>query len=72
MPEEISETLPACRCGHNRHSKAVDREAEYSLVGWFLLSFGLTARPKRIKFRCRECGRLFDATTAPEWLARET
>jgi hypothetical protein len=46
----------------------VSPEADYTFSGWFRLLFGISARPTRVKYRCRRCDQTFDQTTDPEVL----
>lgn len=77
--EEASEhspaqELPSCSCGHTRESlgKSVDVSIrnEYSLVGWSLIVFGITARPTKVKWYCSQCSSVIDETTDPKALYR--
>lgn len=62
--------IPTCRCGYNRDHHMVNEEFEHTGVGWFLLLFGISAKPVRIKYRCRRCDQIFDETTDPAILGK--
>ncbi len=65
------EAPPAvCRCGHDRNHHLVSPEGSYTFSGWFRLLFGISARPTRIKYRCRRCDQVFDQTTDPDVLGK--
>jgi hypothetical protein len=49
----------------------VSPEVEHTVFGWFCLLMGASARPTRIKYRCRRCDQIFDQTTDPAVLARQ-
>jgi hypothetical protein len=51
-----------CRCGNDRTHYAVSAEGKYSAWGWFCNLFGITARPRQLLFRCRQCDQVFDMT----------
>ena len=59
-----------CRCGHTRDHHMVSPEYDHTPLGWFLLLFGISARPIRIKYRCRRCEQTFDQTTDPAILGK--
>ncbi|APR74891.1 Hypothetical protein A7982_00237 [Minicystis rosea] len=48
----------------------VSPEHDHTPLGWFLLIFGISARPIRIKYRCRRCEQTFDQTTDPAILGQ--
>ena len=60
----VQPTVPTrlCACGHARKHYSVSAEAEYSAWGWFCNLFGITAHPRRLHYRCRQCDQVFDAT----------
>ena len=41
----------------------VSAEAEYGFLGWIRLIIGGTPTPRVVRFRCRECGQVFDQST---------
>ena len=59
-------SVPFILCPEN-----IKKRGDYSLWGWFLLSFGVTAIPKRIEYRCRVCRELFAMSVDPADLQRE-
>ncbi len=45
-----------CKCGNNINDPKIDHKSEYSKWGWFLLTIlGMSAKPKSVKFICRDC-----------------
>jgi len=70
MTSTDAPTLPTCRCGYARHHHMVSPEYEHTFFGWFALLFGISARPLRIKYRCRRCEKVFDETTDPAVLGK--
>lgn len=60
----------ACRCGYTRDHHMVSAEYEHTGFGWFCLLMGISARPIRIKYRCRRCDQVFDQTTDPAILGK--
>ncbi len=60
--------LRTCPCGHDRKHYMVTAEPEYTVGGWCLLLIGVSARPFRLKYRCRQCEKVFDWTTDREAL----
>jgi hypothetical protein len=74
MTAEIkhSESHPkTCRDGYDRYHHMVTAKAEYSGLGWFLVTFGITFRPKKIRYFCRKCGEVFDESSQKEDLDRD-
>ena len=43
----------------------VSAEAVHGVLGYFRLMIGGTPTPKKVNFRCRKCGQLFDSTEDP-------
>lgn len=54
-----------CPCGHGRDHYMVSAEAEYRVLGYIQLAFGISARPTRVKYRCRRCDTVFSTTIDP-------
>ncbi|WP_437600661.1 hypothetical protein WMF28_03720 [Sorangium sp. So ce590] len=67
MPYRNSTTsgLVQCPCGHGRDHHMVSAEAEYRFLGYIQLAFGISARPTKVKYRCRRCDTVFSTTTDP-------
>jgi len=61
---------PKCRCGNALGHHMVSDEPVYTFVGWFAILIGISARPTRIKYRCRRCQEVFHQTTDPAVLAK--
>jgi hypothetical protein len=47
----------------------VTAEPEYGAGGWALVLFGVSARPVRVRYRCRRCATVIGSTTDPAVLA---
>jgi hypothetical protein len=43
----------------------VSATGEYTVSGYLRLFFGISARPTKVKYHCRRCDKIFDATTDP-------
>jgi hypothetical protein len=52
--------LKRCKCGHDRHHQMVTATGDYTFGGWCLVLFGISAKPRAIKFQCRRCDEVFD------------
>jgi hypothetical protein len=70
MSTKSSPSSPArktCPCGHERGHYLVTPEGKYTLTGWFWVTvIGVTTRPLKVSYRCRQCGETFDESTEPE------
>lgn len=55
--------LPTCRCGHNRNHHMVQAKGEYTAWGHFLVAFGISYKPLKVRYLCLKCGEYFDETT---------
>jgi hypothetical protein len=64
--------LKTCRDGFDKNHHMVTPQAEYSTIGWFLVTFGITTRPTKIKYTCRKCNEIFDESILKEDLDRNT
>ncbi len=64
--------LKKCRDGFDRNHHLVTPQAEYSGIGWFLVTFGITTRPVKIKYKCRKCNEIFDESSTKEDLDKNT
>lgn len=47
----------------------VNAEAEYGALGWLMVAVGISAKPRRVRYRCRRCDAVFDSTTDPKVLS---
>jgi hypothetical protein len=54
---------PTCPCGYNRHHPMVQAKGEYTAWGHFLVTFGISYRPLKVKYQCLKCDAFFDETT---------
>lgn len=60
-----------CSCGHDRHHARVKAECEYTAMGKFwVMLFGVSTEPIKVKYRCRICSEVFDETTDPAILKK--
>lgn len=61
-----SPARPTCRCGRDRTHFMVSPLGSYTLAGWFWVTvIGVTTRPRKVRYRCRTCGEVFDESTDP-------
>ncbi|WGL58521.1 hypothetical protein QEJ31_08205 [Pigmentibacter sp. JX0631] len=68
----IQKQLKTCSDGFDRYHHMITPKAEYSGFGWFLVTFGITAKPKKIKYYCRKCNEIFDESTETEDIEKNT
>lgn len=61
-PQAKDET-PRCPCGHDRNHYMVTADPQYNVWQLFVVSMGISQKPKGIEYRCRRCDKVFDATT---------
>ncbi|MDC0742249.1 hypothetical protein [Polyangium mundeleinium] len=54
-----------CACGHGREHHLVSPEGVYTISGYLRLFFGISARPTKVKYRCRRCNEVFSVTADP-------
>ena len=64
--------LKTCKDGFNKFHHMVTPKTEYSAIGWFLVTFGITTRPKKIKYTCRKCNEILEESTSKEDLDKNT
>ena len=57
--------LPVCKCGHDKNHVEVHPKHSYSIMGWILLAYGSSIRPKKVTFVCSHCHTEFDSTEDP-------
>ncbi|MES2613807.1 MAG: hypothetical protein V4591_00155 [Bdellovibrionota bacterium] len=55
--------LPTCQCGHNKNHPMVQAKGEYTTLGHFLVIFGVTYKPLKVRYFCLKCNKYFDETT---------
>lgn len=58
-----------CRCGHDRHHPMVSATGDYTFGGWCLILFGISAKPRAIRFTCRRCDEVIERVTDPVTIA---
>lgn len=63
-------TGPRCPCGYDESHTMVSAVRRYDVFGWFLLTMGISAKPKRIDYQCRRCDTILRSETDPEVLHR--
>jgi hypothetical protein len=61
---------PRCPCGYHEDHTMVSAVRRYDVFGWFLLTMGISAKPKRIDYQCRRCDTILRSETDPEVLHR--
>ena len=60
-----------CVCGYDRTHYLVSPVPTYTRWGTFWVIFmGVSTKPVRVDFKCRQCGRLFDFTEDSEELGQ--
>ncbi|XDD49775.1 hypothetical protein AB3N59_15560 [Leptospira sp. WS92.C1] len=66
----MSSNTPRTPCGENcgmsRTSPDTREEKKYSNFAIFLILFGISSKPKEVKFFCKKCGRQFDQLSPDE------
>lgn len=60
--------LPTCPCGHDRNHYLVQAKGQYTGWGHFLVTFGISYRPLKVKYVCLKCDTYFDETADPDIL----
>lgn len=63
-----TEKLPQCKCGHDRNHYLVQAKGQYTAWGHFLVAFGISYRPIKVRYVCLQCNQCFDETTDPNVL----
>ncbi len=58
-PEKL---FPTCQCGHDRHHHMVQAKGQYTTIGHFLVLFGISYRPLKVRYLCLKCHEYFDET----------
>ena len=60
-PSSRPTQLERCSCGNDRHHHMVSERREYTAWGKFwMILMGVSARPVKIDFVCRQCKERFD------------
>ena len=54
-----------CRCGYRASDPIVAPRTHHTVLGWILLSIGISSRPQQVDFRCPVCGFVFRSITDP-------
>lgn len=49
----------------------VTADPQYNLWQLFVVSMGISQKPKEIKYRCRRCDKVFDSTTDVDEYAQD-
>ena len=71
LPSEFSPSpAAACSCGHGQDHPRVFPHVRYGMFGGVYFLVGVTAPPREIVFRCRDCGDVVVRTKEPEALRR--
>jgi hypothetical protein len=60
--------LPTCPCGHNKNHPMVQAKGDYTPFGYFLVTFGISYRPLKVRYLCLKCNTYFDETTEQQIL----
>lgn len=69
--ETTERKLPRCKCGHDRTHYMVSAEPQYGIWQLFVVSMGISQKPKSIEYRCRRCDQVFDRTEDVSEYAQE-
>jgi hypothetical protein len=62
----------ACGCNKTPQDDSVITEPQYGFLANLTLLFGVTAAPKRIDFRCLDCGKVIGSTDDAAQIKRHT
>lgn len=62
----------ACGCKRTLDDAAIVSEPKYGFVANLTLLWGVTAAPKRIDFRCVQCGKVVASSSDPAALKAST
>jgi hypothetical protein len=68
-PKSAAVREKRCKCGYGRGHEMVSATGDYTFGGWCLVLFGISARPRAIKFHCRRCDQDFDRATDEKTIA---
>jgi hypothetical protein len=58
-----------CQCGHEIDHPMVSPSGEYTFGGWCLILFGISAKPRAIRYQCRRCEELIYRATDAKTIA---
>ena len=61
-------SLSTCSCGYDRNHHMTQAKGEYTFIGHFLVTFGISYRPLKVRYLCLKCNKYFDETTDPRIL----
>ena len=61
--ESDNSPLPTCPCGFDKTHPMVQAKGEYTAWGHFLVTFGISYRPLKVRYQCLKCDTYFDETT---------
>lgn len=71
MSDESQKPVATCRCGHSKGHDWIQSDYSYGLLGLFgLLTFGFSAIPTKVVWRCAVCKVAVETITDPEELKR--
>jgi hypothetical protein len=70
-PQEKAREKPLkkCKCGHDRNHPMVSATGDYTFGGWCLILFGISAKPRAIRFTCRRCDQVIERVTDPQTIS---
>ena len=63
--------MPRCKCGHDRSHYMVSAEPQYGIWQLFVVSMGISQKPKAVEYRCRRCDQVFDRSENVSEYAQE-
>lgn len=64
------EPRATCSCGHDFAHYMVSPDNDYTFWGWVLVWTGVSAQPRKVRFKCRDCGETFAETEDPVLCSR--
>lgn len=54
---------PTCNCGYTKKHPMVQPKGEYTAWGNFLIMFGISYKPIKVKYECLKCKKVVEETT---------
>jgi hypothetical protein len=70
FPYGFKNTPHKCSLGSEIKNHPIDFECQYSGFGWLLFSIGMSAKPTRVNFICRNCKNVIESTADSEILKK--
>lgn len=70
QPPRKAASTARCACGHDRSHPSIAAEPIYNHLGWLMFLIGVTARPRRVVYRCLWCKHVLASTRDPKVLGK--